>query len=556
LGVAPDETNCQQPTPREGRFMNIVFAGREFHPPTGGGAGAGIHHTSALLARCGHRVFLVTPRANGPDEQPPPPGVEIVETEVSPPRQAGCFFSENQEYSYRVLNTLRGLARKEKLDVVEFADPGAEGFAAIRAKRLLNEFAGTRLIVNGQPPPSPRFQIKEGKILQASAYCDFEMEDYCVRHADLVTAPSSALANYLEERTGRKDIRVDPDPGPDPIGLPHAGSGGGFNPERWLLDNYTRALPERQWRRPTGKKVSVIIPFYNQGQYLAEAIQSVRDSGYPELEIIVVNDGSTDPSAREVFERTEGVVKVRKENGGLSSARNAGIRAATGDYFLMLDADDKIHADYLATAVQALENNPDLAYLASHARCFGAYDCAWIPVGFVPTLMGFMNTAGTCAIVFRRELFATCGGYDERMVSYEDWDFLLTLHDHGLEGDVLPAEFFFYRKHLDSMLHTVASPRRAELIQYMMVKHAGSLQKYAWNSAVALAGLWKREEIRAETLEQRYAAAQDALSRATEGAAPPGMLRRFFGRTLGRKLRSSIRKRLTAARSWFEDEAG
>jgi glycosyltransferase involved in cell wall biosynthesis len=647
--------------------MKIAYVSKEFGPVTGGGIGTYIANVCEAFATAGHQVFLVTDCMTEAGRSLLPNGVELVPTRVSPPHQKGQFFSEHQEYSHRVLDTLRGLAQTQELDVIEFPDYRAEGFATIRAKRLLNEFAGAKLIVKCHTPASLIFEINESKTLWPAMACDFEMEDYCVRYADMVTSPSLALAEYFRERVGRADIRscpypmhLPPSPAPrifdqrqvrtvrflgslqvrkgvdffitaaarvleiDPdfrfeiygqdrnepcLGqsyasllaaripescrdrisfaggvqydaipgillkscfcvfpsrwenwanvcleamamgcvviasnrggmaemIEHGKSGFLINPQnpreiadlileqhkevgrleqisaaatarsRELADpesararivaNYTRPLPARQWRQPAAKKVSVIIPFYNQGQYLAQAIQSVQDSSYRHLETIVVNDGSSDRLSNEAFESVEGVVKIRKINGGLSSARNAGIEKATGHYLLMLDADDKIHPGYIAAAVAALENNPNLGYVTCHTRYFEALAGSWIPVGFVPALMPFMNTAGACANVYRRELFATCGGYDETMVSYEDWDFLLTIYEHGLEGDVLPAEFFFYRKHFDSMVHTVAGPRRGELIQYLILKHPRLLEKHAPAMVAILARLWKQTEI-------------------------------------------------------------
>jgi glycosyltransferase involved in cell wall biosynthesis len=262
----------------------------------------------------------------------------------------------------------------------------------------------------------------------------------------------------------------------------------------------------------------------------------VRISGYPNLEIVVVNDGSTDAISNAVFEAIVGVVKVRKANGGLSSARNAGIRAATGDYLLMLDADDKIHPDYIPTAVRALDNNPGLSYLSCHAQNFGVYTNPYLPVGFVPALMPYVNTDGKCANVYRREVFAACGGYDEIMVAYEDWDFLLTLHERGLEGDVLPSEFLFYRRHRDSMVFTVADPQRATLIQYMILKHRKLLEKHSQMMVVVLAGLWKQTEITAEKLAEKVATLSAALAQENAPVRTKEvvrMLKRYGRRKLG-----------------------
>ena len=149
------------------------------------------------------------------------------------------------------------------------------------------------------------------------------------------------------------------------------------------------------------------------------------ESDYPEVEIIVVNDGSTTEKANQVFDSLTGVVKIDKENGGLSSARNAGIAAAKGDFIIPLDSDDLIRPDYIRKGVEALRNNPELGYVSCHAQNFGEITNAYIPVGFVPEMMPYSNTHGKCTNLYRKELFDSCGGYDEVMTSYEDWDFLL-----------------------------------------------------------------------------------------------------------------------------------
>jgi hypothetical protein len=87
------------------------------------------------------------------------------------------------------------------------------------------------------------------------------------------------------------------------------------------------------------------------------------------------------------------------------------------------------------------------------------------------------------------------------MVSYEDWDFLIQLHAAGIEGDVLPDELFFYRRHADSMVYQTANPFRADLVQYMMTKHQKVFSSYASLLAITLARLWKEMELHTEHLE-------------------------------------------------------
>ena len=96
--------------------------------------------------------------------------------------------------------------------------------------------------------------------------------------------------------------------------------------------------------------ISVIVPCYNQAQYLDECLQSVLDQTYTDWECIIVNDGSPDHTeeiAKKWVEKDARFRYLFKENGGLSSARNAGIEIAKGEWILPLDADDKIGNQYL-----------------------------------------------------------------------------------------------------------------------------------------------------------------------------------------------------------------
>ena len=105
-------------------------------------------------------------------------------------------------------------------------------------------------------------------------------------------------------------------------------------------------------------RISVIVPVYNVEEYLALSLQSVRDQDWHDLEIICVNDGSTDGSAEvlRLFERAdERITVVEKENGGLSSARNAGIKAASGDIVCFLDSDDLLTENACGTIVRAFD---------------------------------------------------------------------------------------------------------------------------------------------------------------------------------------------------------
>ena len=93
-------------------------------------------------------------------------------------------------------------------------------------------------------------------------------------------------------------------------------------------------------------KVSVIVPVYNVQDYIEECLLSIMNQSYKEIEIVAVNDGSTDDSLlvlEKMHSRDSRIIILNKENGGLSDARNYGIKHSTGDYYLFVDSDDVIH---------------------------------------------------------------------------------------------------------------------------------------------------------------------------------------------------------------------
>ena len=120
--------------------------------------------------------------------------------------------------------------------------------------------------------------------------------------------------------------------------------------------------------------ISIIVPCYNQAQFLSEALQSLLEQTYTNWECIIVNDGSPDHTeevAQEWLKKDERFKYIKKENGGLSSARNAGIEIAKGDFILPLDADDKISQDYILLGLKEFEKDSHLKVVYCKAEKFG-----------------------------------------------------------------------------------------------------------------------------------------------------------------------------------------
>jgi glycosyltransferase involved in cell wall biosynthesis/GT2 family glycosyltransferase len=225
-------------------------------------------------------------------------------------------------------------------------------------------------------------------------------------------------------------------------------------------------------------RVSVIVPFFNLASTLPETLASIDAQTFRDLEVIVVDDGSTEPASVQLIERLEreGRVRVvRKRNGGLSSARNAGLREARGELVLPLDADDLIAPTFLEKTLRVLEAEPSLAWCTSFVEFFSgskpAFAGGWIPLGHAPELMLVENLAGSCTALFRRERLEEIGGYDESLPSFEDWDAYCSLVERGHRGLVVPEFLFRYRIREGSLAHAMAPETRHALRARIIEKH-------------------------------------------------------------------------------------
>lgn len=216
-------------------------------------------------------------------------------------------------------------------------------------------------------------------------------------------------------------------------------------------------------------KVSVIIPCYNQGAYLTEAVDSVLAQTFQDFEILIVDDGSTEPETINVLRdvawpKTQ---VVRTENQGLSAARNNGIRDATGVYILPLDADDKIGPGYLEEAVSILDRHPEIGVVYCEAAYFGIREGRWPLPDYSPDQLLNHNVI-FCSALFRRRDWEKVGGFNVNMVyGWEDWDFWLALVQLGVKVYRIPKVHFFYRIREASMVHAMDEEK-----QFFMKLHA------------------------------------------------------------------------------------
>lgn len=219
----------------------------------------------------------------------------------------------------------------------------------------------------------------------------------------------------------------------------------------------------------------MIIPCYNLGQYLDEAVGSVLSQTYQDFEIVIVDDGSTDPFTQTLLAdyRRPRTRVITVPHGGLATARNVAIANSSGEYLCALDADDRLAASFLEKTVRVLDEDPSVTFVSSWLRMFGEEEWDWTPERCdLPTLL-WEDSVLTASLVRRGAVLAV-GGYDTAMPVQgdEDWDLWLTLVERGYRGVLLREVLFDYRRRAGSM-STVAwyGPGHLPLASYRVAKH-------------------------------------------------------------------------------------
>ena len=199
--------------------------------------------------------------------------------------------------------------------------------------------------------------------------------------------------------------------------------------------------------------LSVVIPCFNYGQLLVDAIASAERNAPPGSELLVVNDGSTQPRTLEVLDvlRRAGYPILDQANGGLAAARNRGVREARGRCILPLDADNRMVPEFAAAAIRALDADPRLGVVYGDRIDFGARSGRLrVPEFDLGTLL-WSNFIDACAI-YRREVWAEGDGYDAGAAVWEDWELWISAAERGWGFRRLDRPGFEYRVRPNSML--------------------------------------------------------------------------------------------------------
>ncbi len=195
--------------------------------------------------------------------------------------------------------------------------------------------------------------------------------------------------------------------------------------------------------------VSVIIPVYNTEKYIQETIESVLNQTYKNIEIIAVNDGSTDQSL-EILEKLKNkalnkIIIHNQKNQGQTKSRNNGVELANGKFLLFLDSDDKIDPTYIEKCVSLLNQKKTIDLVYTKTCFFDQKQGEW-NLGKFETKRFLKENCIPVTAMIRRENFLNLGKFDEKLTFFEDWELWIRLVKNGGEIYQIPENLFFYRK--------------------------------------------------------------------------------------------------------------
>jgi glycosyltransferase involved in cell wall biosynthesis len=242
--------------------------------------------------------------------------------------------------------------------------------------------------------------------------------------------------------------------------------------EQFKQETYQKSLKNltEKYVNNLGPLVSIIIPCFNDGQYLPEAIKSAKELMYSNKEIIVINDGSSDKKTLEILNNLDGDIKVlhHEKNKGLPAARNTGIKFSQGYYILPHDVDDTFDKNYLLFAIDEAEKSEDLSPIYCDTNHIGFIQGMEKRPEWSLSRLKRGPFIVSCSL-FRKKAWEYVSGYDESMKGWEDYDFWWRIGNNGYRGIRIPLPLFNYRHIRPSMIQDIKNDEK-KLYDYIMNK--------------------------------------------------------------------------------------
>jgi glycosyltransferase involved in cell wall biosynthesis len=230
---------------------------------------------------------------------------------------------------------------------------------------------------------------------------------------------------------------------------------------------------------PDMPQLSVVIPAFNAARYIEQAVRSALTQTDLTVEVIVVDDGSTDETAARAGAIDSERVQVRSQpNRGPAAARNAGVRVATGEFLAFLDADDWLELEWGREVIDRLRSGAAIAVSDAHivgpdgAVSGRYYDELVFPSAAVQSIRILQDNFILSTACVRRDAFAGVGGFDESRRGVEDWDLWIRLVGGGEHAALVPDALSNYRRGHASVSSDVVAMKRAEIA--LLRRHRGT----------------------------------------------------------------------------------
>ena len=237
--------------------------------------------------------------------------------------------------------------------------------------------------------------------------------------------------------------------------------------------------------------VSVIMPCYNDGEYIQKSVESVLLQTYPNIELIIIDDGSDSPETIEVInelEKNERIILLRGQRLYPAGARNLGIRNASGKFILPVDSDDLIEPTYIEKAVQVIESSEDIGVVYCKADLFGEQTGPWQLPDYSFEHMLLDNIVFVTALFYKADWEKVGGFSTEMRQGMEDYDFWLSILEIGKEIYQIPETLFHYRIKTVSRTTNFQQSEESvkEIYRKIYLRHSELYMKYHVQYAMIL----------------------------------------------------------------------
>ena len=299
--------------------------------------------------------------------------------------------------------------------------------------------------------PALGVEVLDGERVVARAPLEVDRPDVAEAHADLAHAAGSGFEQRLNLLAVDRELEL--------------AVRAVLSPVRRVPIATVRLRAARS--APADERVTVVIPCFDQAHFLGEAIESALGQTHPEVEIVVVDDGSEDNTAA-VAGGYPGVRCLRQDNRGLAAARNRGLEDVETDAVVFLDADDRLLPEAIERGLRELRADPQAVMAAGAWRLIGEDGQILpssepeLPDAVFPALLESCFISTPAAVIYRRKLFSSIGGFDPKVSASADYDLYLRVaarYPVRIHRDVV-AE---YRRHGGNMTRDAELIMRSEL---------------------------------------------------------------------------------------------